>query len=205
MKLFGSCLSLLRKVALRMVALGMVALGMVALGMVSLGMVLLGMVALVGCGAAAPPLSASSPMLGERLPKVKRRTVAGAVVDLRQPPGHVVVVKFFAKYCKPCAKTLPVAERVHRAHPEVTFIGVAEDEYREDVDWLIATYRLSFGVVHDRGNVLAGRLRVTEMPITFVADRAAMIRWVGGPNQAEGDLAAAIDWVGREDRPPARP
>ena len=57
---------------------------------------------------------------------------------------------------------------------------------------LVQGYGLSFPVVHDRGNVLAGRFRVREMPVTFVVDGQGVVQWVGGPGQNEGDLAQAI-------------
>ena len=116
-------------------------------------------------------------------------------VSTKEPAGRVVVVKFFAKYCEPCKKTLPVAERIHRERPEVLFVGVAEDEYQADVQEMIDLYQLSFPIVHDRGNVLAGRFRVQDLPLTFVADRVGNIRWVGGGKSSESDLEAAIEWV----------
>lgn len=145
-----------------------------------------------GCGAGAPPPSAPSAILGKAMPDFKRRTVDGSSVDTQALRGKVVVVKFFAKYCQPCKKTLPAAERIHQQEADVAFIGVAEDEYRADVDEMIATYNLTFPIVHDRGNVLAGRFRVSEMPVAFVADGSGNIRWVAGEMHSEGDLERAI-------------
>lgn len=156
-------------------------------------MLLLLSVFATSCGVAPPPPSAPNALLEKPLPKFKRRTLAGS--SIHTEPGQVVVVKFFAKYCEPCKKTLPVAERLHQENADVRFIGIAEDEYRADVDEMIQTYSLTFPIVHDRGNVLAGRFRVSEMPITFVADATGAIRWVGGEGQKEEDLAAAIAWV----------
>jgi cytochrome c biogenesis protein CcmG/thiol:disulfide interchange protein DsbE len=146
----------------------------------------------LACAAGPPPPSAQSPILGRAMPEFKRRAVDGRAVDTQALRGQVVVVKFFAKYCEPCKKTLPAAERIHQADPGVAFIGVAEDEYAADVDHMIQTYRLTFPVVHDRGNVLSGRFRVSEMPISFVVDRAGTIRWVGAEQHTEADLERAI-------------
>jgi len=40
--------------------------------------------------------------------------------------------------------------------------------------------------------VLAGRLRVTELPVSFVVDGQGKIRWVGGPDQPEDALARVV-------------
>ena len=75
------------------------------------------------------------------------------------------------------------------------FIGIAEDEFQADVQEMIDTYALSFPVVHDRGNILAGRFRVQELPITFVTDTSGRIRWVGDGATSESGLEAAIYWA----------
>jgi len=147
-----------------------------------------------GCGGRAEfPPSASSALQGKPLPAFERDSLRGERVDTKALVGRVVVVKFFAKYCEPCKKTLPEVESLAKDHPEVAFVGVAEDEAKADVDWLVATYGLTFPVVHDRGNTLSGRFRVTSMPITFVADKTGTIRWVGGPEQTGRAIGQAIE------------
>jgi thiol-disulfide isomerase/thioredoxin len=132
--------------------------------------------------------------LDKDLPKFRRPTVNGDKVSTREG-GRIVVVKFFAKYCEPCKKTLPEAQRLHEENPDVLFVGIAEDEYQADVQAMIDQFGLSFPVVHDRGNVLAGRFRVDELPITFVADDSGRVRWVGDGATSENGLEAAIFWV----------
>jgi thiol-disulfide isomerase/thioredoxin len=148
-------------------------------------------VVLCGCGASGMPPSAKSAVLDKPLPSIKRRSIDGASVTT--PAGRIVVVKFFAKYCEPCKKTLPTAERLHRENRDIVFIGIAEDEYQAEVEEMIQTFDLTFPVIHDRGNVLAGRFRVNALPATFVADAAGTVRWVGGEEQTEADLEAAIE------------
>ncbi len=150
----------------------------------------------MGCSAVMPPSYAQSPMAPvgletKRLPDIKRRTLDGKTFDTASLRGKVVVVKFFAKYCEPCKRTLPWFQRFASEHPEVSVLGIAEDERESDAREVVATYGLSFPVVHDTGNALSGRFRVSEMPITFVADGEGRIRWVGGPDQGEGQLEAA--------------
>lgn len=103
-----------------------------------------------------------------------------------------MVVKFFAKYCIPCQRSLPVAESVHRDHPDVLFIGVSEDETEDQALAQVRLYGLSFPVVLDRGNVLAGRFRAMDLPVVFVVDRRGKVAWVGGPEQAGDQLGDAV-------------
>lgn len=145
------------------------------------------------CRPAGPPPSAPSPLAQQAVPDFARPTLGGDRIDTAQLRGKVVVIKFFAKYCEPCKRTLPAAQKLHQQHGEVAFVGVSEDEYASDAQALVQSYGLTFPVVHDQGNVLAGRFRVHEMPVTFVIDAQGVVQWVGGPQQDEDDLAAAIE------------
>ncbi len=154
----------------------------------------LAVLCLTACGGMAPPPpSAPSPILHRELPRFHRVTLAGAPLDTSALAGRVVVVKFFAAYCGPCQRTLPVAEALHRDRPDVAFVGVSEDERQSDAAAQVERYSLTFPVIHDRGNVLAGRFRVTELPATFVVDRHGRIAWVGGSTQESDALRRAVE------------
>ena len=171
----------------------------------------LGAVAIMSaaCGAAMPPSYASSlsPKGAETkvLPAFKRPTIDGASFDTASARGKVTVVKFFAKYCVPCKATLPWFEQFAQENPKVAVVGIAEDERESDVRELVDTYKLTFPVVHDTGNALSGRFRVSDLPTTFVADAAGRIRWVGGPGQTEAELEAAVSASSTPLASPAEP
>ncbi len=152
---------------------------------------------LAACAGAAspPPASAPSKLLGQPLKRIGGRTLSGEKIEPGDLLGRVVVLKFFAKYCAPCEKTLPGAERLHRADPDVALIGVSEDESRADLDYLIQRHGLTFPIILDRGNLIAGRFRVGELPASFVADRQGKIVWVGGEHQSEQDLVAVVNSI----------
>lgn len=154
----------------------------------------LALAALGACGPATYPPSVAHPLLGQPLPAIHHRhTLDGQPLEAEQLAGKPVLVKFFADYCQPCRATLPAAERLHESHPDVTFIGIDEDESSETATALAQRYGLKFAVVHDEGNVLSGRFRVSSMPTTFVADSRGVVRWVGGEGQTEDDLRRAVE------------
>lgn len=138
-----------------------------------------------GCGGAPlPPLvSSASRLLGRDLPAFRRPTVQGGSVDTASSAGRVRVIDFFADYCRPCQRALPGLEAFHRRHPEVEVIGVSLDADEATARRSIGRHHLTFPVVHDAGNVLAGRFRVSELPHAFVADGRGQVRFVAGPEQ----------------------
>lgn len=138
------------------------------------------------------PPTARSPLLEHPVPDFERATLDSRLVSTRKLRGRTVVVKFFAAYCGPCKRTLPAAERLYQRNPGVAFVGISEDSDAATARALSRRMGLTFPVVLDQDNVLAGRFRVTAMPVTFVVDGRGVVRWVGGPGQTEHDLAQAI-------------
>jgi cytochrome c biogenesis protein CcmG/thiol:disulfide interchange protein DsbE len=131
-------------------------------------------------------------MLDAPLPSFHRRTLQGGTFDSSAASGHVLVIDFFAAYCRPCQRKLPALEALHRRQPQVSIVGVSLDETGDAARKSVAKHHLTFPVVHDAGNVLAGRLRVTELPVSFVIDGQGRIRWVGGPDQPDDALTRAV-------------
>jgi thiol-disulfide isomerase/thioredoxin len=151
---------------------------------------------LAACGGSSPPAALSpstqSTLLGKPAPAFKRDAVDGTHVEVATA-GKVVVVKFVAKYCEPCIRTLPAIEKLHAKHPEIVIVGVSEDERESEAKELVATYKLTFPIVHDNQQVLAARYRVRDLPITYVLAGKGVVAWVGGPEKSESDLVSAIE------------
>jgi peroxiredoxin len=144
---------------------------------------------------AAPPPSAQSPLLEKPLPQFRRSALDGSRIDTKALEGRVVVLELFAEYCVPCVASLPAAEKAHVGRPDAAFIGLSEDEDTAGAQRMVARHQLTFPVVHDAGRVLAGRLRLTELPATVVADRKGTVRWVGTRALTAEELVLVIDYV----------
>ena len=170
--------------------------------------------AVISCAAAKLPPSATGPALGRALPEFTRRALGGETVSSGALRGKIVVVEFFAQYCKPCWKALPqvqklVAEQAKRAdgadgadgaeHAEVAVIGIGEDEFASDTDLMARQLGLTFPVLHDAGNVLAGRFRVGQIPATLVLDRKGVVRWQARPGDGIAELRRAVAALREDD------
>ena len=156
---------------------------------------LLALALLTACGASKPavaPPSSESTLLGKPAPAFHRDTLDGNRIDVAAP-GRVVVVKFVAKYCEPCVRTLPAIESLHERRPEILIVAISEDEKEGEARELVARHKLTFPVVHDVQQVLAARYRVHDLPVTYVLDGHGNVAWVGGPEKSESDLVAAIE------------
>jgi thiol-disulfide isomerase/thioredoxin len=153
---------------------------------------------------AAPP-SSPSHLHGEPMPTPRGQLVQGSELNDAAMQGKVVVVKFFAEYCRPCQRTLPEAARLAKQYADTLFVGVAVDDSEIAVARQIRRFALPFTILHDTGNASVGRFRVAELPATFVADTDGEIVWVGGPEQPEEALARVLAALNAGNTPPGPP
>lgn len=145
----------------------------------------------LGCGSGFQQ-GTSNALVGQNLPDVKKETLDGVKLDTSNLRGRPVVVKFFSETCAPCKTTLPAAQKAHAKYPEVVFIGVSEDDKPETAREVAKTHGVTFQVVHDGGQSLAGRFRVPMVPSFYVVDRRGVVRWVGTDKTTDADLDSAI-------------
>jgi peroxiredoxin len=151
---------------------------------------------LAGCAHAPepPPPSAPSPLVGIGLPAFRRPTMQGAIFDTTaaQARGRVLVVDFFAAYCRPCQSAVVALEKLHEARPDIEIVGISLDDRPEGAMAMISRHHLTFPVVHDTEHVLAGRFRVSELPTSFVADATGRVVWTSGAAQAATESDDAL-------------
>jgi thiol-disulfide isomerase/thioredoxin len=100
-------------------------------------------------------------------------SAAAPALDLSSYRGRVVIVDFWASWCKPCRESIPWLNRMHRdyASQGLVIIGVNVDANRADADRFLRDVPIDFNVLYDAGGALATRFEVPAMPSSYVFDR----------------------------------
>jgi peroxiredoxin len=119
---------------------------------------------------------------GQSAPEIRLTDLAGKPVSLASLRGKVVLVDFWASWCKPCREELPVLETLHKKYAAngLVIIGV-------NVDKDVATARkflqennlkLSFVLANDAQHKVAESYAPPTMPSSYVIDREGKVRFV---------------------------
>jgi cytochrome c biogenesis protein CcmG, thiol:disulfide interchange protein DsbE len=98
-------------------------------------------------------------------------------LDLARHRGRVVVVDFWASWCKPCRQSIPWlnAMRDRYGASGLTIIGVNVDAERADADRFLRELPIEFEIIFDPTGDLAKQFKVQGMPSSFVFDRTGKL------------------------------
>jgi cytochrome c biogenesis protein CcmG/thiol:disulfide interchange protein DsbE len=99
---------------------------------------------------------------------------SGSLADYK---GKVVVLNFWASWCKPCTEELPLLERTHRkiAPRNATVLGANYQDVSDSALQFVRRFKLSFPSLRDRDGEYADRFGSRAFPETFVIDRRGRI------------------------------
>ena len=138
---------------------------------------------------AAP--AAAEVKAGQRAADFEKTSLDGQSVRLSALRGKVVLVDFWASWCEPCKKELPLlskmAARLHARGIEIVTINI--DDSRDKADAFIRTHTLDhLIVVADSDKSIVAKYEPPKMPTSFLIDRAGIVRSVNAGYE-EGDDA----------------
>jgi cytochrome c biogenesis protein CcmG/thiol:disulfide interchange protein DsbE len=135
--------------------------------------------ALLAYGFRLSPRDIPSPLVGRPAAGFALKTFAGAPLDLSRLQGQVVVLNFWASWCRPaCYEEAPVLERGWRAYRQrgVTVVGVGIQDTVDAGLKFVTDLGLSFPNAQDTAGKVAIDYGVYGVPETFFIDRQGRIR-----------------------------
>ena len=149
----------------------------------------LAVTALVGCAGSTPAstgtkaqaLAAPAPAAGASVTDVTLATFPDAGKhSFAADVGQVVVIDAWATWCAPCVRSLPLLQKLRHDYSQrgVRVYAVSVDEDRAQIAKFLAGAKVQLPVLLDPGGfVLEDRLKLRQMPTTWVVDRTGRVRY----------------------------
>ena len=104
----------------------------------------------------------------------------GKAIDLSQFKGQVVMINFWATWCKPCREEMPLLEDIYKKYKPMgfTLLGVnVEPNSKEAEAWLGKLSKpVTFPVAFDTESKVTKLYKVVVMPSTVFVDRKGNVR-----------------------------
>jgi thiol-disulfide isomerase/thioredoxin len=118
------------------------------------------------------PQDGRAPAKGGPAPDFVLRGLDGHTVQLSDLHGRVVLVNFWATWCRPCRKELPDIQQLAREYPDELVVLTVNVEDNADVARAFMEDRgLALTVLLDEDGAVYHQYRLTGMPNSFFVDR----------------------------------
>ncbi len=123
--------------------------------------------------------------MGSRVPAVGMQAedfqladLDGKSQSLSQYRGKIVLVNFWATWCKPCTTEMPAMQTIHDKLRDKGFVVLAINELEDDakVREHIKQYGHTFPVLMDRDNKVANQFGVFGLPVSVFIDEKGVVQ-----------------------------
>ena len=123
-------------------------------------------------------MGARVPTVGMQAEDFHLTDLEGKSQSLSQYRGKIVLVNFWATWCKPCTTEMPAMQKIYDRLRDKGFVVLAVNELEDDakVRDHIKQYGHTFPVLMDRDNKVANQFGVFGLPVSVFIDEKGVVQ-----------------------------
>ena len=147
--------------------------------------------------------------MGSRVPAVGMQAEDFSLTDLdgksqslSQYRGKIVLVNFWATWCKPCTTEMPAMQKIYDKLRDKGFVVLAVNELEDDakVREHIKQYGHTFPVLMDRDNKVANQFGVFGLPVSVFIDQEGRVQeYIKGGLLTEEKIDQTIERIQKQE------
>jgi cytochrome c biogenesis protein CcmG/thiol:disulfide interchange protein DsbE len=135
--------------------------------------------------------------VGQKAPDFTLTTFDGQQISLRSLQGKVIVINFWASWCKPCeseAADLESAWQFYQSRPDIIFLGADYVDTEPEAKAYLQKFNITYPNGPDLGTRISQAFRILGVPETYFIDRNGKLAYKQiGPFASLEDIKAIID------------
>jgi thiol-disulfide isomerase/thioredoxin len=144
------------------------------------------------------PVKATANLTGKPAVDFKLKAMDGAEYGLGDLRGKVVLLDFWATWCGPCRKELPMLEKIHQEFHDkgLVLLGMNAGEDNDTVGKFLLKTKLSYPILLTADSEIEQGYSVTAYPTVVLIDREGKIVLYHVGTGSEADLRSNLAKLG---------
>jgi peroxiredoxin len=124
--------------------------------------------------------SIAAGLVNTKAPDFTLKSLSGENLNLTEQRGNITVINFWASWCGPCRKEMPILQKLHDKYTDlgVQVWGINVEQENQAGRDFIKKISVNFPILFDEKNTLSALYQVDAMPTTVVVDRSGQVRYV---------------------------
>jgi peroxiredoxin len=142
------------------------------------------------------------PVVGTAVEDFQLVDLSGKMQSLSQYRGKIVLLNFWATWCKPCTTEMPAMQTIYDKLRDKGFVVLAVNELEDDakVREHIKQYGHTFPVLMDRDNKVANQFGVFGLPVSvFIDEKGVVQEYVKGGLLTEQKIDETIARIQKQE------
>ena len=132
----------------------------------------------------------------QKLPKLALTSLQGATVDLAQFEGKPTVINFWATWCPPCVREMPVLHEAQATNLKMNFVFINQGESAQRVGgWLAARNLPLLNVLLDPKGQALGAFNQRGLPTTLFFDAKGLLVSTRTGELSQASLAERLEHI----------
>jgi peroxiredoxin len=136
-------------------------------------------------------------IMGKEAPNFTLRDLSGSEASLSSHRGKVVLINFWATWCKPCKNEMPSFNSLFNRFKDKGFIvlGISIDKSKKPVQKFLNKIPVDFPILLDSDIVVAKAYKVYAYPTTFLVDRDGVLseKFIGEKDWLHSEMIELIE------------
>ncbi len=143
-----------------------------------------------------PTLPPLDEVIGAPLPDLTLETLDGGAIRPGDLAGQIVVLNFWATWCVPCQREMPLLQQLQDERADVRVITITDPHLGQTeraIREFLARYKLTLPVaLAEEDGPLFRLFEVAQLPTTVFVDREGIVRFRHLGELSEDDLSAML-------------
>ena len=124
-----------------------------------------------------PPSETGAVEVGQAAPPFKLQALNGKEVSLEQYKGKIVILDFWATWCGPCRKSMPIMDKLQEEYSgKLSVLAVNLQETKDIVTDYVLDKNVHTQVLLDKDGSIGARYGAESIPTQVLIDQEGIVR-----------------------------